>query len=104
MGASARETCHAREREHPGCHDAARLAACATLDGFLATAHLDASSCPHGWVPAFAGMTRVGWLVECLLDRERRLASSDTARTDKDRTPCVDQLILRRGLSGTTSD
>jgi hypothetical protein len=30
--------------------------------------------------------------------------ASDTARTDKERTPCVDWLILLRGLSGTTSD
>jgi hypothetical protein len=34
------------------------LSLCAALDEF--PAHVAASSCPHGWIPAFAGMTRVG--------------------------------------------
>ena len=34
------------------------LPPCAALDDF--PAYVGASSCPHGWIPAFAGMTRVG--------------------------------------------
>jgi hypothetical protein len=39
-------------------HDAHKLPLCAALDDF--PAYVGASSCPHGWIPAFAGMTRVG--------------------------------------------
>jgi hypothetical protein len=59
--ASATETCHAREREHPGCHDATRLAALRRFRRFPGSRR--ASSCPQGWIPAFAGMTRVGLVV-----------------------------------------
>jgi hypothetical protein len=38
------------------------LPLCAEYDGFLA--YVAASSCPHGWIPAFAGMTHVGVVVE----------------------------------------
>jgi hypothetical protein len=54
---------------------------------------------PHGWIPAFAGMTRVGWSVEWLLERKGPLASSATARTDKERTPCVDPVDTPEGVS-----
>jgi hypothetical protein len=42
---------HAREGEHPECHDAL-----ATTSVF----EFAASRSPHGWIAAFAGMTRVG--------------------------------------------
>ena len=50
--------CHARERKHPERHDATRLAFVALDD---LPAYVAASSCPHGWIPAFAEMTRVGF-------------------------------------------
>ena len=86
MGASSRETCHAREREHPDCRDAARLAACAALDGFLSGY---GSPRPFGvlhvWIPAFAGIQTRG-----LVDRvSGRLPSSDTARQHGLRTVFV---------------
>ena len=34
------------------------LPLCAVFDELRA--YVSASSCPHGWIPAFAGMTRVG--------------------------------------------
>ena len=37
------------------------LPLCAAFEGF--PTYVAASSCPHGWIPAFAGMTNVGLLV-----------------------------------------
>src|SRR5271170_782968 len=49
--------CHAREREHPEHRDATRLA----LRRFRQLpGSCRPSSCPHGWIPAFARMTHAG--------------------------------------------
>ena len=43
---------------------------------------------PRGWFPGFAGMTRVGWSVEWLLERKGPLASSNEQGTNPVRRPC----------------
>src|SRR5271154_5791663 len=54
----ARKTnsCHAREREHPGRHAPLKIFRAAWLP--LGPSTCAAASIPHGWLPAFADMTR----------------------------------------------
>ena len=53
------------------------LPLCAAFDGF--PAHVAASSCPQGWIPAFAGMTRVGLVVDAAVVSGRRLKVEELA-------------------------
>src|SRR5277367_2711119 len=64
------ESCHARKREHPGYQDTIRLAALRRSARRLMSA---LRKCPHGWIPAYAGMTRVG-----LVSREAARRPADS--------------------------
>src|ERR1700734_725371 len=68
-GASSTETCHAREREHPGCHDATRLAALGRFQ--TACGITSALRRSQSWIPAFAGMTR-----GCIVGRDSCFAAA----------------------------
>jgi hypothetical protein len=93
-GPCSTSTCQPREREDSGFHDRMGSAAWRSPR----SSSCASSSWPRDWMPAFAGMTRVGVVVHVRL-RERRSFVTTVSRRDQGRPKRGAELAMTARIS-----